>query len=88
MNAININKAKQINSDFNIKEEKAQAIEMWTTPEEDYGFGYETAKFIKINSGEYGIYELVLDGEGTYIWYGIFTNGETVDFVPTHYYGD
>lgn len=86
MNAINISKAKRIDSDFNIKEQKANAIEMWTTSEEDYGFGYETAKFVKLTGSDF--YELVLDGEGTHIWYGIFTDGNSVEFSPTHWYGD
>ena len=83
---LTIKQAKAINENFDIKAEKKDVIEMWTTPEEQLGFGYTTAQLRKIDFDGAEAYYLWLDGEPTHVLYAIFQTGDSVDLEPTHWY--
>lgn len=88
MKQITAKQAKQIDEKFDIVNEKNEVKQIWTTPEADYGFGYNTASFINNQVYDANVYSLILDGELSDVVYAIYTDGENVALEPMHWYED
>lgn len=84
--ALTVRQAKQVDEKFDINTEKAEVLEMWTTPEADYGFGYQTASLTRITHYTNETYQLWLDGEMADHQYAIFDTEWGPKLETTHWH--